>query len=161
MTTEAPAKESTPIAVGAKAPEFTLQDQDQKDFKLADYKGKKNVRLFFYPLDWSPTCTKENACFSADLTRFGKYGEVAAVSIDSTYSHKAWAEKLGLKHRLLSDMHRSVTRDYGLFLAAANISQRATVVIDKQGRVAFVAVNEDITQERDYAAVENFLRTLK
>jgi peroxiredoxin len=159
MTTETTTKETTPIAVGTPAPDFAIPDQNEKEFKLSDHKGK-NVILFFYPLDWSPTCHKENVCFSQDLSRFGKYGEVAAISIDSTYSHKAWAEKLGLKHTLLADMHRSVCKDYGLYFPAANISQRATVVIGKDGNIAFVKVNEDIGAERDYAEVETFLQSL-
>lgn len=160
MTAVSPVKETTPITAGTPAPDFTLPDQDKKEFKLADYKGKKAVVLFFYPLDWSPTCTKENACFTQDLSRFGKYAEVAAVSIDSTWSHKAWQEKMGLKHRLLSDMHRAVTKDYGLFLPKANISQRATVIIDKKGVVAWVKVESDITKERDYNEVEAQLQKL-
>ena len=122
MSTAVANNETTPITAGSVAPDFTLPDQDKKDFKLADYKGKKAVVLFFYPLDWSPTCTKENACFSTDLSRFSKYAEVAGVSIDSVWSHKAWQEKMGLKHRLLADMHRKVTKDYGLFHAGGNIS---------------------------------------
>src|ERR1700733_14178789 len=153
-TAPAPTKETTPIAVGAKAPDFTLKDQDQKDWKLADHIGQKPVAVFFYPLDWSPTCTKENACFTQDLSRFGKNAEVVAISIDSPWSHKAWAEKLNLKHRLLSDMHRAVTKDYGLYFAPANISQRATVIIDKKGNVAWVKVEADITKERNYAEVQ-------
>lgn len=161
MTEATAVKETTPIPVGTPAPDFTLKDQNDKDFRLADHLGKKTVILFFYPLDWSPTCTNENVCFSQDLSRFGRYGEVAAISIDSVFSHKAWAEKLGLKHRLLSDMHRTVCKAYGLFFPAANIAQRATVVIGKDGKVVWVSVNKDITKERDYSAVESFLKTLK
>lgn len=160
MSTATASSETTPIAVGAVAPDFTLPDQDKKDFVLSSFKGK-NVVLFFYPLDWSPTCTKENACFSQDLSRFSKYGEVAAISIDSVWSHKAWQEKMGLKHRLLADMHRKVTKAYGLFHPGANISQRATVIIDKSGKVAFSKVEADITKERDYAQVEAELQKLK
>jgi peroxiredoxin len=160
MSTATASSETTPIAVGAVAPDFTLPDQDKKDFVLSSFKGK-NVVLFFYPLDWSPTCTKENACFSQDLSRFSKYGEVAAISIDSVWSHKAWQEKMGLKHRLLADMHRKVTKAYGLFHPGANISQRATVIIDKNGKVAFSKVEADITKERDYAQVEAELQKLK
>ncbi|MDE2291688.1 MAG: redoxin domain-containing protein [Elusimicrobia bacterium] len=152
--------ETDPIAVGAKAPDFTLPDQDKKDFKLSEYAGKKPVVLFFYPLDWSPTCSKENVCFSQDLSRFSKYAEVASVSIDSTWSHKAWQEKMGLKHRMLSDMHRKVVKDYGLYLPAANIGKRATVVIGKDGKVAWVKVEADITKERDYKEVEKVLSGL-
>ncbi|MBI4347536.1 MAG: peroxiredoxin [Elusimicrobia bacterium] len=161
MTTAVPTRESTPIEIGAEAPDFTLPDQDKKEFKLNEFKGKRPVVLFFYPLDWSPTCTKENACFSNDLSRFATHAEVVGISIDSTWSHKAWQEKMGLKHRLLSDMHRKVTKDYGLFLAAANISQRATVVVGKDGKVAWVKVEKDITKERDYNEVEQVLSKLQ
>ena len=160
MTTATAPSETTPLSVGTPAPDFTLPDQDKKDFKLADFAGKKPVVLFFYPLDWSPTCTKENACFSGDLSKFAKYAEVAAVSIDSVWSHKAWQEKMGLKHRLLADMHRKVTKAYGLFHPGGNISQRATVIIDKAGKVAWCKVESDITKERDYAEVEAQLQKL-
>ena len=55
------------ISVGQAAPDFTLKDQSQKDVKLSDFAGKKNVVLVFYPLDWSPTCTNEHACFVNDM----------------------------------------------------------------------------------------------
>ena len=160
MTTATAVPETTPIAVGAKAPDFKLPDQDKKDFILADFLGKKAVVLFFYPLDWSPTCTKENACISGDLSKFSKYAEVAGVSIDSVWSHKAWQEKMGLKRRLLADMHRAVTKAYGLYHPGGNISQRATVIIAKDGKVAWVKVEADITKERDYAEVEAQLQKL-
>jgi len=160
MTTATAPSETTPIAIGADAPEIVLPDQDKKEFKLSQYKGQKNVVLFWYPLDWSPTCTKENACFSQDLSRFSKYAEVAAISIDSTWSHKAWQEKMGLKHRLLADMHRAATKAYGLFFPAANISQRATVIVDKAGKVAWVKVEKNLGDERDYNEVEEQLKKL-
>ncbi|MBI5241030.1 MAG: redoxin domain-containing protein [Elusimicrobia bacterium] len=160
MSTQTTSQETTPIAVGAPAPDFTLQDQDGKDFRLADHLGKKTVILFFYPLDWSPTCSKENACFTQNLSRFSQHGEVAAVSVDSTYSHRAWADKMGIKHRLLSDMHRRATKAYGLLFSAANISQRATVIIGRDGKVAWVKVEPDITKERDYKEVEAVLAKL-
>lgn len=154
MTTAIAPSETTPIAVGAPAPDFTLPDSEKKDWKLADYLGKKPVALFFYPLDWSPTCSKENACFSSDLSRFSKNAEVVGISIDSVWSHKAWKAAAGLKHTLLSDMHRKVTKAYGLFLPAANISQRATILIGKDGKVAWVKVEGDITKERDYVELQ-------
>ena len=160
MTTVVAASETTPIAIGDVAPDFTLQDSEKKDWKLADFVGKKSVALFFYPLDWSPTCTKENVCFSQDLSRFGAKAEVAGISIDSVWSHKAWKEKMGLKHTLLADMHRKVAKAYGVFLPAANISQRATVLIGKDGKVAWVKVEADISKERDYKELEAELAKL-
>ncbi len=159
MTTATAAKETSPITVGTPAPDFTLKDQDNKDFKLSDFLGKKPVALFFYPLDWSPTCTKENSCFTQDLSGFSQCAEVAAVSRDSVWSHKAWAEKLGLKHRLLADMHLNAAKAYGLF-HPAGISQRATVLIDKKGQVAWVKVEADISKERNYGEVSEQLKKL-
>jgi hypothetical protein len=57
------------IAVGQAAPDFTLKDQNQKEIKLSDYRGK-NVVLILYPLDWSPVCTNEHACMVNDMKRF-------------------------------------------------------------------------------------------
>jgi len=59
-----------PIAVGQPAPDFTLKDQSQKEVKLSDFAGKHNVVLIFYPLDFSPVCTNEHACFVNELNKF-------------------------------------------------------------------------------------------
>ena len=86
------------ISVGAAAPDFTLKDQNQKEVKLSDYKGKKNVVLVFYPLDWSPVCTNEHACFVNDMKRFEQLdAQVLGVSVDSVWSHKAFADKMGIR----------------------------------------------------------------
>ena len=160
MTTATATPETTPIAVGAVAPDFKLPDSEKKEWTLSEFKGKKPVALFFYPLDFSPTCSKENVCFSQDLSRFGAKAEVAGISIDSVWSHKAYKEARGLKHTLLSDIHRKVSKAYGVFLPAANISQRATVLIGKDGKVAWVKVEADITKERDYKELEAQLAKL-
>ena len=89
------------IKVGDTAPDFTLKDQDQKDVKLSDFRGKKNVVLCFYPLDWSPVCQGENKCLTDDFPKFqGANAEVFGISCDSFFSHKAWADSLDLKHQI-------------------------------------------------------------
>ena len=86
------------IKVGDSAPDFTLKDQDQKDWTLSSLRGKKNAVLIFYPLDWSPVCTGENKCISDDFPKFEQANaEVVGISADSFFSHKAWADALGLK----------------------------------------------------------------
>lgn len=138
------------VKVGEKAPQFTLKDQDQKDVGLSDYIGKKNVVLAFYPLDWSPVCETENKCFNDDFSKFQDAGaEVLGVSRDSTYSHKAWEEALDLKHRLLSDMKGDMAKQYGMWLEDKGITKRATVIIDKQGVVKYVKVQEILTARDD------------
>ena len=149
------------IQVGATAPDFTLKDQDQKEVKLGDFKGKKNVVLAFYPLDWSPVCTKENKCLTDDFPKFASADtEVLGISIDSVYSHKAWADSLGLKHRLLSDMGGNVAKKYGMYLDDKFITKRATVIVDKQGTVKYVKVQE-ILSPRDDQDIFNALKAFK
>jgi len=138
------------IKVGDPAPDFTLKDQDQKDVKLSDFRGKKNVVLAFYPLDWSPVCTSENKCLTDDFPSFqSSKAEVFGISTDSFFSHKAWADHLELKHRLLADMHRTVSKSYGLYFEPLNCAKRATVIVDKNGKVAYVKVQEIKTARDD------------
>ena len=131
------------VKVGDTAPDFSLKDQDQKDVKLSDFRGKKNVVLAFYPLDWSPVCTNENKCLTDDFPQFeGQHAAVFGISTDSFFSHKAWADALGLKHTLLSDFNRDVVKKYGLYFEPLNCGKRATVIVDKNGKVAYVKVQE-------------------
>ncbi len=137
------APRNEPIRVGEIAPEFTLKDQHNNDVTLSSYRGKKAVVLAFYPFDWSPICTPENQCLTRDLDQFtGTGAEVLGISCDSMWSHKAFADAYGIKHRLLADLQREVCRAYGLFHPDLNAAQRATVVIDKTGHVAWVKVQE-------------------
>ena len=131
------------VEIGEVAPDFTLKDQDGNLITLSGFRGKKNVVLAFYPFDWSPVCTGENCAISEDLPKFtGKDSEVFGVSCDSHFSHKAWREKLGLKHSLLSDQKREVAKQYGFFLEDFNCSKRATLVVDKSGKVIYKKVQE-------------------
>jgi len=140
MTETAVAKE---IQTGDVAPDFTMKNEEGQEVTLSSFRGKKNVVLAFYPFDWSPVCTKENNALTADQAKFSsKESEVFGVSCDSFFSHKAWKEKLGLKHSLLSDQNREVSKKYGLYLDELNCSKRATVVVDRSGKVIFKKVQE-------------------
>jgi mycoredoxin-dependent peroxiredoxin len=151
------------IAVGQTAPDFTLKDQSQKDVKLSDFAGKKSVVLVFYPLDWSPTCTNEHACFVNDMRSFDQLdAEVLGVSVDSTWSHKAYAEKMGIKYSLLADFQpRGAMADtYGVYMADKGITGRAIVIINKEGKVAWVK-NYELGQVPDLKEVSEALQQVK
>lgn len=150
-----------PIAVGQKAPDFTLKDQDQNDVSLASLKGH-NVVLAFYPLDFSPVCSKEHACFSDDLKQFEGLGaKVLAVSVDSIYAHKAFAEKLKINYPLLADFHPKggVAKQFGLYLEDKGITNRATVILDKAGVVRYLKLY-DVPQQRDNQEIVAELKKL-
>src|SRR4249920_1159882 len=101
------------IHIGDTAPDFALKTQDEKEWKLSDHKGK-NVVLLWYPLDWSPTCEKENCSISNEKSFDLPNTMVVGISRDSTWSHKAWKKAHGLKHDLLADPLLDVTRKYDL-----------------------------------------------
>ncbi|HKW88887.1 MAG TPA: peroxiredoxin [Candidatus Acidoferrales bacterium] len=148
-----------PIAVGSPAPEFTLKDQNQQEVKLGDFKGKKNVVIVFYPLDWSPVCTNEHACFVNDMKTFETLNaQVLGLSVDSVWSHKAWAEKMGIHYPLLADFHPrgAVAEKFGVYLAEKGITGRAIAIVDHNGKVAWFK-NYDIPQVPDLKEVADAL----
>ena len=152
-----------PIAVGQPAPDFVLKDQNQQEVKLSDFQGKKNVVLVFYPLDWSPVCTNEHACFVNDMKQFEQLSaQVLGLSVDSVWSHKAFAEKAGIRYPLLADFQPrgSVAEKFGVFLAEKGITGRAIAIVDKAGKVAWFK-NYDIPVVPDIKEVAQALAQVK
>jgi peroxiredoxin len=151
------------LSVGQTAPDFVLKDQNQKEVKLSDFAGKKRVVLVFYPLDWSPVCTNEHACFVNDMKNFDTLdAEVLGISVDSVWSHKAYAEKMGIKYSLLADFQPrgAMAEKYGVFLAEKGITGRSIFIIDKQGKVGWVN-NYDIPVVPDIKEVASALAGVK
>jgi mycoredoxin-dependent peroxiredoxin len=149
------------IAIGTQAPDFELpsneleNDRPGKKVRLGDYRGKKNVVLAFYPLDFSPVCSKEHQCFREDLSELEKSGaQVLGISVDSVWTHAAFAKQMGLKYPLLADFQPrgDVAKKYGLFLEDKGITGRATVIVDKNGKVAWVK-EQAIPEARDDKAI--------
>ncbi|MBI2541456.1 redoxin domain-containing protein [Candidatus Woesearchaeota archaeon] len=122
--------------INENAPDFTLADQDGKETRLSDFKGK-NVILAFYPFDFSPVCTVEFGCFNDDLSKLNELdAQVIGISVDSKHCHKAFAEKLQLNFPLLSDFGKEVCKLYGT-LRKEGFSERAYFIIDREGTVRF------------------------
>ena len=141
-----------PITLGQPAPDFELENQDKKKIKLSGLRGKKVV-LAFYPLDFSPVCTNEHVCFMHDLPQFAaKDAVVLGISIDSVWCHKAFREAKGITYDLLSDMKREVVQKYDLYLPDANIGRRATVIVGRDGKVAWFK-EQPMREERDDAEI--------
>ena len=124
----------TGLGVGAKAPDFSLEDQNGKRVALADYRGSKNVVLYFYPKDDTPGCTRESCAFRDQFEEFRDSGaEVVGVSSDSPASHKRFAEKYSLPFTLLSDAKGEVRASFRVPATLGLLPGRVTYVIDKQG----------------------------
>ena len=148
-----------PINVGDQAPDFTLKTQDESEWTLSDHRGK-NVVLLFYPLDWSPTCEQENCSISRERKLSAGDSIVVGISRDSTWSHKAFRAERGIDHDLLADPLLEVAKQYDLVHPAGFICHRATVIVNKEGVVAFAQVQEKTPEPRDMAEVEAALAKL-
>jgi peroxiredoxin len=147
------------ISVGSAAPDFVLKDQTQKDIKLSDYKGRKNVVIVFYPLDWSPVCTNEHVCLVNDMKRFEQLdAQVLGISVDSVWSHKAFADKMGIHYPLLADFHPrgAVGEKFGVYLTDKGITGRAIAVVDRSGKLVWFK-NYDIPTVPDLQEVADAL----
>lgn len=143
----------TTLKAGDLAPDFTLPSTIGEKVTLSDYRGKKNVLLLFYPLDFSPTCSKETKQAGEILPdRAAQDVEVLGISVDSLWTHKAFAPHNGITYPLLADFHPKgeVSRKYGVYLDEKGFSARTAFVIGKDGRIRDVVAN-DIPVARDIA----------
>lgn len=130
-TTELPAR-SEPISAGDAAPDFTLLDQESQEWTLSSALEEGDVALCFYPMDFSPVCSTEMQCVNDEFDRWKDKGvQVVGISCDSFFTHKAWADSLGLKQTLIADMHRAVSKAYGFYWPDLNVSSRGTVLVSK------------------------------
>lgn len=130
------------LSPGTQAPDFTSPNQHGVPVRLADFRGRKNVILYFYPKDDTPGCTIEANQFTALAGDFARLdGVVIGVSRDSRESHRAFIDKHGLGVDLLSDAEGELCRLYGVWrekekngVRSMGIA-RSTFLIDKRGEL--------------------------
>lgn len=122
--------------VGARAPEFRLPtDSWESEVSLAEKLGDGPLVLLFYPGDWSSVCTDQLEVIEDNLPLFEeRNAKVVAISVDSPWSHAAFAHSRELTIPLLSDFRREVAREYGV-LREEGFAERAYFVIDRQGTI--------------------------
>ncbi len=130
------------LEAGAKAPAFTLPDQDGNDVSLSDFAGNKVV-VYFYPRDDTPGCTKEACQFNDALSQFEGLGvPVIGISPDKAASHVKFRDKYGLRFPLLSDPGHTVMAKYGAWGEKTMYGKvttgviRSTFLVDEKGKIA-------------------------
>ncbi len=145
------------IETGTKAPDFVLPDQDGKEHKLSEYRGKPVV-LYFYPKDDTPGCTKEACAFRDIFADYKKAGVVVlGVSVDDPESHTRFRQKYNLPFTLLADTEKKVVKEYGVWVEKNNYGKkywgtaRTTFLIDKKGNI--IHVFEKVKPEEHAAEV--------
>ncbi|MDD5934805.1 MAG: thioredoxin-dependent thiol peroxidase [Clostridiales bacterium] len=129
------------LAVGTKAPDFTLLDQDGNEVSLSNFKGQK-VIIYFYPKDSTPGCTRQACAFQAAISQYDEKAiKVIGISKDSVKSHKNFATKQGLTFTLVSDPDRVAIEAYDVWQEKklyGKVSMgvvRTTYLIDENGMI--------------------------
>ena len=141
------------VLVNKPAPDFNAKAVTKKsiveNFRLSDFKGKKYVVLFFYPLDFTFVCPTELHAFQEKLEEFSKRNvEVIGVSTDSWFSHLAWLNVPrkqggieGVDYTLVSDFTKQIAKDYDVLIEEEGVALRGLFLIDKNGIVQHQLVN--------------------
>ncbi len=118
------------ITAGEAVPDFTLQDQERKDWKLSEIARRGDVVLCFFPFAFTGVCGTEMKCIRDEMASWKKKGaQVVGISCDSTFALKEWAAKEGFTQTLLSDIHRQVCKALGVYWSDMNVSGRGTVIV--------------------------------
>jgi len=148
---------SASFNVGDNAPDFTLPDQNMNEVSLSDFAGKP-IALIFFPLAFSPVCTAELSNFSSQIARLREYGaRIVAISVDSPFTLKAFAEDHGFDFPLLSDFNKEVSKLYGVqhedLMGLRGVAMRSVFVLDGNGVVTYKWVSEDPHREPNYSEV--------
>lgn len=136
--------------VGDPAPDFTLPSTSGAEVTLSSFRGKQHVLLAFFPLAFTSTCTAENCDFSADVEKFaGVDTVILPISVDAVPTLKEYQAKYRMRHDLLSDFKREVSRRYGTLLEEKFFSRRAYFLVDKQGILRWTHTEAELGQRRE------------
>ena len=125
------------LSIGTKAPDFELHSTPDQKLSLEELRGKR-VILAFYPADWSPVCGDQMALYNETLRFFSKHNaQVVGISVDSKWSHLAFAGDRKLHFPLLADFEPkgAVARSYGVYDEKLGECKRALYVLDEEGVV--------------------------
>jgi peroxiredoxin len=136
------------IEPGTVAPGFTLPDHSGKALDLADLRGER-VLLCFYPSDFSPVCSDQLAIYQEVKPQLDAEGlRVLGISVDHSWTHRAFRKQLGIEFTLLADFHPKgeVCRAYGAYLEDWGTSNRSLVLIEGDGTVRWVHESPSVVE---------------
>lgn len=147
------------IKVGEMAPDFALEDQYGEVIKLSELKGKK-VLLSYHPLAWTSVCTDQMRSLEREYERIQEKGVdvVLGVSVDAQPSKSVWAKALSIENvKLVADFEPKgeMSKAYGLYNEELGASERANILIDENGKIAWAKKYEISTLPCIEEVIEN------
>jgi thioredoxin-dependent peroxiredoxin len=132
----------TYLKEGDTAPDFTFEDNNGKSVKLSDYRGRKDMIVYFYPKDFTPGCSTEATEFTEDYEEFRRKDvEILGISSDDMDSHIRFRQKFHIPYMLVSDSENLVSKLYGVYGTKKFMGKeylgitRSTFLIDKKGKI--------------------------
>jgi len=149
-----------PIAVGTKAPDFTLKTRTAeglKEVRLSDHFGRKQTVLLFFPAVFTGVCTQEMCDQTSGLGEYERLGAaVYGISVDGPAAQEAWAKQHKIGITLLSDLNKTVAKAYGVLIAgsAGDVAARAAFVINREGVVTYAEQTPTTKDLPNFAAVK-------
>jgi len=153
------------IQVGQKAPDFKLIDKDKNEVTYANFKGK-NLILFFFPMAWTGSCTKEMCAVQEDFKMYeGLNAAVVGISVDSHFALKRFAEDNKITYPLLSDFNKQAIKDYDIVQPEfagvyKTVAKRATFIIDQNGMVRFIDILANIGDVPNMDTIKEALKKI-
>lgn len=154
-----------PLAIGSKAPDFTLKTKTAdglKDVKLSDNFGKQQTVLLFFPLAFTGVCTQEMCDQSSGLAEYEKLGaSVIGISVDSPFAQEAWAKANNIKVTFVSDLNKEVTKAYDVVFpnlaGVGDTAARAAFVIGRDGVIKYAEQTPSPKELPNFAAIKTAL----
>ena len=148
------------LRLGQKVPEFTLPDADKKLRSLGEFTRHGAVILAFFPFAFSGVCDKEMCTFRDGFGALQEVGaQLVGISVDSSFSLKAFAQTYNLQFPLLSDFNKKVVKLYGVLqdpwagLGYKGVAKRAVMVVDRRGMLRYRWVTDVPSDEPPYDEV--------
>lgn len=157
------------LKVGDAAPDFTLKNHLLEDVKLSSFNGNKNVVILFFPLVGTAVCEKELCSTRDGMKDYEQLdAQVLAISVDSPFAQKLWADKHKFNFMLLSDFNKEVSKAYDSFFDVFvpgkfdynGVAKRSAFVVDKKGIIQYAEVLDNPGLEPDYSAIQACLAKL-
>jgi peroxiredoxin len=163
-----------PLAIGTKAPDFSLSTktaEGPKQIKLSGNFGKQNTLLLFFPMAFTGVCTTEMCEISNGMNAYTDLNAtVYGISGDNPFAQEAWAQKEKISVPLLSDYEHRVAREYGVAydaflpqvnLGMAGVAKRSAFIIDKNGVIQYAESSDDPKQLPNFDKIKSKLAELK
>jgi len=154
--------ETATLKVGDPAPDFELPSSPTGDkFRLSDYRGKNAVVINFVPAAFSPVCSNQLQLLAQKVSEFAAQDAIPVViSTDGPWALKAWKEQMGIEFPVLSDFPKfEVSRKYGVLIEERGVANRTVIVVDKDGKVAWIQPAPKIVELPDYDPVLSCLKS--